>query len=258
MDLSMYTNLFDIKYTESGANASSLYERHCHFRFELIAVMCGSIEIVIEGHTYKCKTGDMAVIPPLTYHSVSVGDRSEYKRITALFDSSVLPHEISQKLIENVKISPIFSPNPLSYLCDRLHKSLEKQNSASYAPLADAIVLQILYTCADEVITEKIIGDSHSTDILEKAIRYIDEHITEKLSLESIAQSLFISRSSLSHIFSEKMQISPKQYIIQKKVAYANMLIENGTSMTQAAHAIGYDNYSNFYRMYRKINTKGE
>ena len=254
MNLSLSTKSFDIKYSESGANNAPLFESHCHFRFELIAVMSGSIDIVIEGHTHRCKKGEMAIIPPLTYHSVSIGDDSEYKRITALFDGNILPRLIAEKLAENVKRSPIFAPNSLPYLTESLHKALRRGDSEIYSPLADAISLQMIYTCAEEKISDDKSSEDQSADALARTIKYIDRHIGEKLSLESIAQALFISRSSLCHIFSERMQISPKQYIIQKKMAYANMLIKNGTPMTQAARAVGYDNYSNFYRMYRKVN----
>ena len=48
------------------------------------------------------------------------------------------------------------------------------------------------------------------------------------------------------------MNISPKQYILQKKLALANKLIRDGTPATVAAMQVGYDNYSNFYRMYQK------
>ena len=251
MNLSLTTNSFDINYSESDINTPTLLESHCHFRFELIAIMSGSIDIVIEGHTYRCKRGDISIIPPLTYHNVTVSGESKYKRITALFDGGVLPQKISERLIDNVRASPIFSPASLPYLTDTLHGALEKGEPTSYSTLVDAIAMQMIYTCADEDISDRC-GTEQATDTLKRAIEYVDLHITEKLSLESIAQALFISRSSLCHIFSERMQISPKQYIIQKKMAYANMLIENGASMTQAARAIGYDNYSNFYRMYRK------
>ncbi len=48
------------------------------------------------------------------------------------------------------------------------------------------------------------------------------------------------------------MKISPKQYILQKKPAYAAQLIRQGMPSTPAAMRVGYENYSNFYRMYRK------
>mgnify|MGYP003307143845 CR=1 FL=1 len=48
------------------------------------------------------------------------------------------------------------------------------------------------------------------------------------------------------------MKISPKQYILQKKLALASKLIDEGVPRTVAAMQVGYENYSNFYRMYQK------
>ena len=49
------------------------------------------------------------------------------------------------------------------------------------------------------------------------------------------------------------MKISVKQYIINKKLAYAASLMRDGVNATDAAAAVGYDNYSNFYKMYKNV-----
>jgi methylphosphotriester-DNA--protein-cysteine methyltransferase len=63
---------------------------------------------------------------------------------------------------------------------------------------------------------------------------------------------LSVAASSVCHLFCEQMKISPKQYILQKKLALAGKLIHDGVPPTIAAIRIGYDNYSDFYRMYVK------
>ena len=257
MSISMSTGLFEFKYSESETGESALLERHCHFRFEIIAVMSGSIDIMIEGHAYRCQKGEMAVIPPLTYHSVTSSDTSEYKRITALFDGNILPDTIIRRLTASGKISPVYLHPSIPYLTEDLHCAVTKGDPEVYSPLANAIATQLIYSCADDSPADKAERRIEDGGVLGKAIDYLDFHITEKLSLEDISQALFISRSSLCHIFTERMNISPKQYIIQKKMAYATMLIENGMPLTHAARAVGYENYSNFYRMYKKMGTRG-
>ena len=42
------------------------------------------------------------------------------------------------------------------------------------------------------------------------------------------------------------------QYITNKRFTYANELIKNGTNITEAAHNAGFNNYSSFYRAYKK------
>ncbi|MBR2432538.1 MAG: helix-turn-helix domain-containing protein, partial [Clostridia bacterium] len=70
--------------------------------------------------------------------------------------------------------------------------------------------------------------------------------------LDDIAKYTSRSKSSFCHLFESKMNISPKQYILQKKLALASKLIDEGVPHTVAAMQVGYENYSNFYRLYRK------
>ena len=84
-------------------------------------------------------------------------------------------------------------------------------------------------------------------------VQFVDEHLGERITLDELAIHTARSKSSVCHLFEEKMGISPKQYILQKKMAMANKLIREGVPPTQAAIQVGYDNYSTFYRAYRKF-----
>ena len=49
------------------------------------------------------------------------------------------------------------------------------------------------------------------------------------------------------------MQISLKQYILQKKMMYAKSLLEKGTAPGTAAALCGYKNYASFYKIFLKV-----
>ena len=70
--------------------------------------------------------------------------------------------------------------------------------------------------------------------------------------LDDLAAYTSRSKSSFCHLFEARMNITPKQYILQKKLALASKLIDEGVPRTAAAMRVGYDNYSNFYRLYHK------
>lgn len=95
-------------------------------------------------------------------------------------------------------------------------------------------------------------GAECEDEFLKKAVFYIDKHLEEKIPLADIAKYTSRSKSSFCHLFEEKMNISPKQYILKKKFALASKMISEGVSPTVAAERVGYENYSNFYRMYLK------
>ena len=257
MNLYLSTDKLDCRYTEDYICDSVLYEKHCHGEFEIICILEGCIDLVYEGRSYRCSKGCVLVFPPLNYHSIAADPNTDYKRIAVVFRSDTFPREIERKLVNNADTCPVFySPALISILSD-LSKTVLTKDVNDYLPLIESLIVQTVYHCSDDE------GQAHApntegddNDLIRRAVEYIEAHINEKILLDDLAQALFISKSSLCHLFTEKMQISPKQYILQKKIAYASMLIDAGSSSTDAARAIGYDNYSNFYRIYKKQQEK--
>ena len=72
------------------------------------------------------------------------------------------------------------------------------------------------------------------------------------MSKDDLARQVNLSKFFLCHLFEEEMGIPPKQYILQKRMAYAAKLIREGHPPTRVALQVGYASYSTFYRLYRK------
>ena len=87
---------------------------------------------------------------------------------------------------------------------------------------------------------------------LTKTLTFIDTHLCEKISLDELSLHAACSKSSLCHRFHEKMGVTVKQYVIEKRMALASKMMREGELPTAVASAVGYENYSNFYRIYQK------
>lgn len=116
-----------------------------------------------------------------------------------------------------------------------------------------AIVLQILS------MLEKIsynrgthVKASNHNNILDELIEYIDQNYSQKLTLNDVAEHFFVSPSMISHICSDRLQISFYQFVQQRRLSEGQRLILNGLSMTEIAAKTGFSNYQNFYRAFKK------
>jgi AraC-like DNA-binding protein len=212
----------------------------------MIAVLEGNVNVVLEGRSYTLKENQMIIIPPLCYHSILSDRVKAYKRITVLFDTEAIPSVLhcafEERAADSIHVS-------YSSRVERLRKICKEQNASFYAPLAHSLMIQILY---DTLRVTADDGDIEMDEFLRQVVSYIDRHLHEKIVLDDLARHTSRSKSSVCHLFEEKMNVSPKQYILQKKLALADKLIGEGTPPTVAAIQIGYDNYSNFYRIYKK------
>jgi AraC-like DNA-binding protein len=245
---------FHFECIDGYVDATPIWESHCHIDFEMIYVVEGDISVVLEGRRFRCQTGQTVILPPLTYHSVRANQKGKYSRVTALFSEGSIPYQIREEVISALDQNPVVDNEEFSGIAELLSHT----DDDKYLPLAQSAMIRIFYTIAERSDTDLEHGKQDKREQrdmdskLAEIISYIDDRICEKITLDDVADGLFISKSTLCHLFSKKMKISVKQYIVQKKIALAAMKISDGMSATDAAAYVGYDNYSNFYRMYKK------
>lgn len=116
-----------------------------------------------------------------------------------------------------------------------------------------AVVLQILSTLEKTSYHRSTrTKASDRNDILDDLIQYIDQNFSQKLTLNSVAEHFFVSPSTISHICSDRLQASFYQFVQQRRLAEGQRLILNGLTMEEVSTKIGFSNYQNFYRAFKK------
>lgn len=237
------TKEYEFEYVERMIETKVLWESHCHTKFEMIAVLEGDISVMLEGRSYRLTENQTIIIPALAYHTITANKNGIYRRVTAQFELETIPYVIREHFLRSdANLTPSLLPQ-----VEELKRICKEAEPLFYAPLAQSLMVQIFYGIMQSKRTLP-----ETDEFLQKAVSYIDGHLHEKILLDDLAKHTSRSTSSFCHLFEERMGISPKQYIVQKKLTLANKLIQEGAPPTLAAIQIGYENYSNFYRIYRK------
>ena len=245
MKITFDTERFSFYYRDNRIESEVLWESHCHASFEMISVLEGEVSIMLEGREYMLSRGKALILPPLVYHTVTANKKGRYSRVTAFFHASALPEVIRDSFCANDSAYVV----SCSYQTKELEKICKSERFAFFTPLAESVMTEIFYEC---VKSSAYGADSEIDETLERMLVYIDTHLSEMITIDGIARNVARSRSYVSHVFSEKMGITPKQYILSKKLALAQKYITQGMPSTEAAMRVGHDNYSDFYRIYKK------
>ncbi|MGI6161575.1 MAG: AraC family transcriptional regulator [Christensenellales bacterium] len=88
----------------------------------------------------------------------------------------------------------------------------------------------------------------------QRAKEYIDCNYTSPLNLTSISETVYISKSYLSHIFKSDMGVSPIEYLIGKRIAHAKELLKNTSRLVaDIAAEVGYDDPEYFTQLFRHV-----
>ena len=83
---------------------------------------------------------------------------------------------------------------------------------------------------------------------------YIDEHCTEDLTLESVADRAGFSKYHFSRLFKQFSGQTFYQYVSKKRIEQAELLLaREDMSITDVASASGFESLSAFIRMFKLI-----
>lgn len=87
----------------------------------------------------------------------------------------------------------------------------------------------------------------------QRAMSYIDEHYGEAVRVDEIAQHLHISRKYLCAVFKQETGLSTKDHLLNRRTEVAaDLLLNTEMSVSEIAAEVGYADYTQFSRMFRK------
>ena len=86
-----------------------------------------------------------------------------------------------------------------------------------------------------------------------RVMRYLNDHLTEKIKLSELAQHFFVSKYYICRAFRMQNGVSILQYLTEKRVYLARQLMEQGRTAFSAGMQAGFGDYSSFYRAYTRV-----
>ena len=210
---------------------------------EIIYFMQGDAEFISEDIRTKLEERTLILIPKETYHQLVLhGDKNNYLRCTIKFaESSYCEENIT---------TPVFmrSDRNTEYLFGKL---MEKHSDANFTALLEAVITLLLSEF--ERRHDEIAGENTHNTVVLQAIKYINENLYSTITIDEIAKECMISPSSLAHLFKKELGISPYKFIVKKRLISAYQRIQDGEPATLAAIECGFNEYSGFYKQYKKM-----
>ncbi len=95
-----------------------------------------------------------------------------------------------------------------------------------------------------------------SVEIFE-AVRYIEENLTQRLTLNQVASSINLSPNYLSSLFKKELGVGFVDYITEKRVERAKELLENtGLRTYEVAQQAGFVDESYFSKTFKRLTGK--
>jgi AraC family transcriptional regulator len=88
---------------------------------------------------------------------------------------------------------------------------------------------------------------------LQRVLEYMQAHLDQELSLAALAAVAQMSPYYFSRLFKQSTGLSPHQYILQQRIAWAmRLLVEPQVSVAAIAYRVGFANQAHFTTIFRR------
>jgi len=230
----------DVTYycNRSVARCSPLEEQRLTY-YDFTFVLNGNMTYFVNGKKITVESGDAIFLRPDDTRLREEG-KAPVHYVSFNFhtvDSAVLPFDRIFKKCINEDIRRLISVYPPCHLVERFHSKEKCQNILNY------ILLELYDNQKLRSTNEHVI----------KIIKYIDEHITERMSLRDIAEHFHLSKEHTSYIFKREMGVQLVSYINEQKVLLAKRMIMRGEmALSEVSDYLGFENYDYFSKTFKK------
>ena len=227
------------------------FNRAGHEYFELLYVHNGTLTIAFADSVCTLSAGDLILCAPDSEHAKRLSKDSACNYLSISFDM-----ELSEP---QLLLGHVF--HCTNGVRDALYKIIEE--CTMHSPQAQTLMLchlqeiitRLCLLCneLEEEHTFLSLNQNSQSDLLQQILAYMEEKVTEPITIEQICHKFFMSRTSLQALFKMYLHNSPKSYLLNIKLQKSKELIrENQHTISEIADMLGFSSIHYFSRLFKK------
>ena len=226
---------------------------HIHQFSEILIILKGRIDIVINGEAVSIYEHEAVFITPFTPHSYTTKD-AEY--ILFQFSEDLALDFISHEELFTPRSSPCFkvSDRLFNYIVDDIPITEAKRITLAEASMARSVkaIIHAFFEEYFRVVPPNT--QSKSRLLIVDFFLYVTKHFTEDITLTGTAKALGYTPKYLSNVINSIENISFSKIVNSFRVTKAKTLLRTTTRKTaDIALECGYKNETSFHRSFKNI-----
>lgn len=235
-----------------NALAGYNYPPHWHENIEFLYCVSGIGSLRYNGKMYTLKEGDLIVVntevfhylysdTPMFFHCL-IPDR-RFCKASGIPTSELRFQEF---ILDGAAVSAFLQ------IFEAYDRYIQSGSIYDVAPF-HARTLDFLHLlCEKHLSNNDSSTPSHRNELVKAAMVYIEQHLTQPITLDAIAAHVGVDKYHLSKEFKRVIGRTIFDTILMLRCAEAKRLLQNGMRVAQVAHTCGFENMSYFTRAFKK------
>lgn len=226
--------------------SEKLIPNHKHFKGQLSYVEGGLAYIYIADHCYVIPARHYFWIPQGLMHTLRIGHSGTVLRSLFFYTHDDHKHPFYSQL----------GIYPINELLMQMIKFSESWDGNVIPEDSRFLFLSVIKNILPEISTKKVPIALPFTDNerMKPIIKYIDTHIAEGHSLQSISKKFALSERTLSRLFQSTLNMSFLQYLkLLRMVRSIELMLQTNQSLSEIAYSVGYQSLASYSSTFFKL-----
>ncbi len=248
-----------------GRRTGEREEIHVHDYMKLVFIISGRSRYRVEGTVCDLAEGDVLILNPGTKHQPIPEEEDAAPCVEFYIGAN--DFQIRDLPAGCLPLPPdgyvLHTEGELRQRLERICAAMEAENAVyrrgRYYMMRSYLVQVMVLLVREQCETEEQRGgfpfESASRKyVVEQIMNYFEEHYSEKISLDQIAENMYLSPYYISKIFKAETGEAPIRHLIDIRLSRAKELLENGWtgSIKEVAATVGYDDAYHFSKLFKK------
>lgn len=243
------------------------FEFHYHDFNKIIIFISGKVTYLIEGKAYFLKPWDILLVNNHDVHKPIIDASKTYERIIIWANSDFIERHnyeecdlstcfklAKEKSFNLIRLEDKFRDN-IKFIIELLEESFASHEFGSKL-LSNALFIELIVYLNRIHLGNMYVNDEKALKYdkqIEQVIKYINADLSQDLSIEVLSEKFYISKYYLMHKFKQETGYTLHNYVMQKRLLKAKDLIKAGEPITKAYVQCGFNDYSSFFRSFKKM-----
>lgn len=243
---------FFISYADIDAESPfNQNESHIHEHCEIYLNISGDVSFEVENHIYPVSRGSVIITRPYEYHHCIYHSSESHKHYWITF-SAEQNEDFLRMFFDREKGKSnliLLDESELREICYVMDELLKNETDFLKRRINFLKIFYILKTGKRAEYTDSM---EWIPETVAKALKYMDDHLTEEISVKMLSSLCNVSVNTLERYFRDALDTSPFAMLRKKRLVASMEHLRNGDMVSEAAAKSGFSDYSNYIQLFRK------
>lgn len=224
---------------------------HWHNYIELEVITEGTAEHIVSNKSYTLSKGSVYLMTSCDFHMIIPS--SDMTMYNLSIKRGTIDAELDKHIINGTgKFHYTFNDEQLSYVNGLFERALRETKTDKFSALLKKnIAEELIVSLVRASDSDDIVSD---TNLIQKAIIIVNDRFMQPLTLQRVADELYLSPNYLGLVFKNNMGITFNNYLTMTRLGYAcGLLTSTNKTVKEVASESGFSSTEYFLSRFRKF-----